>query len=219
MRSREVRFPRSKPLDRHLPPSGFLATLSTAYSLSAPCPPCFRPTASGVHPSKHFLAEVDAGIPAAPCPARRYHRPCFDESCGLSEARGLSIDLRVLPRASPSPSPSVFSRRRSKAASLGFFPLREPHRTAAVHRFRRTSSHALGHPSRLLARLIPAPQSFPRFDSSGHRRSDVPHRVWHLSFPGVQAYMHKARAMRSPCGGSPCRHGNRLHALGLRRLY
>jgi hypothetical protein len=92
----------------------------------APCPPCFRPTASwGFSLRSLLLAEVESTFLPINCPACRYHRPCFDEPFGLSEARGLLIDSRVLPRANPSRTTRMFSPTDVLDAPLGFFPFRE----------------------------------------------------------------------------------------------
>jgi hypothetical protein len=109
MRSQKVRFTRAVP---DSPPSVPRVSCHPLDGLLpfAPCQPCFRPTAPiGFSLRSLLLAEVEPAFLPIFRPACRYHRPCFDEPFGLSEARGLSIDSRVLPRANPLHSDQVFS--------------------------------------------------------------------------------------------------------------
>lgn len=152
-------------------------------------------------------------------PACRYHRPCFGEPFGLNEARGLSIDSRVLPRANPLHSHQVFSPMQCwmlpwvfSLSGIFIDRLDQSSPTSLL-------SHAWS-PAWLPTRSVPASQSISCGLTCPTRKGRTSlSGFWHLSIPGVRAWYSPIRAMCSPCKANLSYHKFAAYALDQRRLY
>jgi hypothetical protein len=126
MRSQKVRLTRAVP---DPPPSVLRVSCHPldGFLPFAPCRTCFRPAAPGVFPSERSPRRSRSDIPAASCPACRYHRPSFDEPFGLSEVRACRstpgyflgripcVHSRCLARCGAGCSPGVYSSQGSSS--------------------------------------------------------------------------------------------------------
>jgi hypothetical protein len=144
---------------RHLPPSGFLATLSTVYSLSRLAGPVSDRQHLRVLPSERSLRRgrnSPSGelMPRLPLPQAFLRRAFWTQ-----RSSGLSIDSRVLPRANPLQPPQVFNPVRRWMLPWFFSPLRDRHRTALIARLRTMLLSRTWSPAWLPTRSIPVPQS------------------------------------------------------------
>lgn len=96
-------------LTHHLPSSGFLATLSTVYSLSRLVDPVSDRQHLQGFPFGAFSSPRLNSPSGEPLPRLPLHQALLRRAFWTQRSWGLLIDSRVLPRANPSQSHQVFS--------------------------------------------------------------------------------------------------------------